>query len=382
MFNASDMTLLAGFNELPGSLTSKAFTADKIEFLAELSKRLLTYKDRPNVVALAYWLRKSNVVSIEREFEAKQKGEAKLKPAGLVFQIAPGNVDALFAYYWSLSMLLGNTTVTRLSASRGEDAELILDCLRKTLDEERFSSIKSQNSFIYYDHEITEYTQKLSLLSDRRVIWGGNKTVERIQRYPVKSTGKDIVFPDRQSIAVVRFDESWTDETTERFSKALKTDVTSLGQGACASPLAIVWLGDKSAIGAFFDQDWAKIEATLGFDNINSLVFLQHACVFSGEKISPSSVTFKERIPSFTQHKKSGFWHLLFPNPAQWDEGLLNSIQTIGFFNITSSDKECIQNYLAGSRGKRLTHLGRMLDFNTHWDGVDSIHVLSTGYGV
>jgi len=380
MFNSADINLLAGFEQLPNSLTSKAFTADKIEFLSEISKRLLTHKDRPNVVALAYWLRKSNVASIEREYTAKQKGAAKLEPAGLVFQIAPGNVDALFAYYWSLSMLQGNTTVTRLSAERGEDAELILNCLQTVLDEERFSSIKGQSSFVYYDHEKTEYTQTLSLQCDRRVIWGGNKTIERIQRYPLKSSGKDIVFPDRQSIAVVRYDTTWTDEIKDRLSKALKTDITSLGQGACAAPLAIVWLGKVAEISAFLEREWAKIEPRFGFDQVNSLVFLHQSCALGGKRISASSVILENNTPILSTHTRSGLWHFIYQNIEDLDVESFSGIQTIGVFNIDNIEYKNLEEFRSACFGKHLTRLGRMLNFNVQWDGIDSLSALSVSY--
>ncbi|HUX61237.1 MAG TPA: hypothetical protein VMV32_07985, partial [Ignavibacteriaceae bacterium] len=72
------------------------FSDNSIYFFSELSKRILesdNIKSFPELVALAYWLRKANLYSVINDFKRGIFNEDILTPRGLAFHVAPSNVD-------------------------------------------------------------------------------------------------------------------------------------------------------------------------------------------------------------------------------------------------------------------------------------------------
>ena len=50
-------------------------------------------------------------------------------------------------------------------------------------------------------------TKKISRISDARLIWGGDKTVDKIKSILTQSRCNDIAFPDRYSLTIINLDK-------------------------------------------------------------------------------------------------------------------------------------------------------------------------------
>ena len=48
-----------------------------------------------------------------------------------------------------------------------------------------------------------EWTKKFSLISDGRLIWGGDKTIHEIKKFETKAKTIDIPFSDRYSVSIL-----------------------------------------------------------------------------------------------------------------------------------------------------------------------------------
>ena len=58
---------------------------------------------------------------------------------------------------------------------------------------------KKKITIVRYKKDDPEFTKKFSFLSDARLIWGGDKTINEIKKFPSKERCRDITFPDRYS---------------------------------------------------------------------------------------------------------------------------------------------------------------------------------------
>ncbi len=93
--------------------TLRPFSEEALEVCAELSKRLLREQTRPDLVALGFWLRESNIGRLEECFLTKQRLNCLLLPRGLVFHVPPANVEVMAIYSLIPSLLVGNANILR-----------------------------------------------------------------------------------------------------------------------------------------------------------------------------------------------------------------------------------------------------------------------------
>ena len=86
-------------------------------FFQQVSQHLMkgvNHRQYPELVALAYWLRKGNITRLKLEYQLMRQDRI-IRPRGTVLHYAPSNVDTIFVYSWALSLLAGNKSVIRLS---------------------------------------------------------------------------------------------------------------------------------------------------------------------------------------------------------------------------------------------------------------------------
>jgi hypothetical protein len=119
------------------------FNDSIVEAVADLSRRIFLAGEArayPELIALAYWMRRAEVVRLLEQFRALQSAERTLVRRGLVFHLPPRNVDTMFVYSWLLSALTGNRNVIRLPPERSASTEVLLRLLTETLGRGRASA--------------------------------------------------------------------------------------------------------------------------------------------------------------------------------------------------------------------------------------------------
>lgn len=113
----------------PPSVKAKLFSSfseQDIAYCDALSALILKeppIKEFPDLVALGFWLRKSNLYNILRPY---QHASFNRQPLGMLYHSAPANVDSLFVYSGILSLLCGNKNVIRLSSRRGTSSNILI----------------------------------------------------------------------------------------------------------------------------------------------------------------------------------------------------------------------------------------------------------------
>lgn len=372
--------------EIDSSIICKPFSDEIINELSYLSVYLMTEgRATPSIVAVGYWLRESHIRSIKSEYLAE-----KLQAKGLVFHIAPGNVDTLFFYSIIISILCGNQSLLRISNRLGNDAQLLLDLLNKFFSKMNKSPILSAlMTVIQYNHD-DQITAKLSALSSARVIWGNDYTIEQISQFPLFSDAAvNICFPNRYSVAIININN---EDQIKGVCESLLRDIKPYSQQACSSPKVLYWLNTAQSLQEQFykilSEQLNQSESLEANDLISQLLYLQRLpLLVNSTNESQNKCLIKQydllkiaelkSVPLECINEHIGLWILLSVQIDSLDQiRLFEHCQTVTVDGIEKPhwsgwEKETEQPM------KRIVTAGQALAFSHVWDGIDLVQALT-----
>ena len=221
------------------------FSNDVLIFLEKLSKELnllSNIKLYPDLKSLSFWCRKQNLYKLKEEF-LKDKDKIGL---GLVFHITPSNVATNFAYSLIFGLLSGNSNVVKVPSKNFTQIKLICGLINKILKKKN-NFLKDKITIVRYKDD-DQSTRYFSMISDARLIWGGDKTIEKLRSFKTNERSIDINFADRYSFCVINQSKLAKLKKYELkiLTQKFYNDTYLVDQNACSSPHLIVWTGKKN----------------------------------------------------------------------------------------------------------------------------------------
>lgn len=356
------------------------FHEEVLEFTHALSKRLIRMRHLPEVVALGYWLRKTNIQKMKLNWEGENKGKYQ-KARGTVFHIAPSNVDTIFVYSWMLSLLGGNRNIIRVSSK--EQSNELLNAILVELSLNEFESIANRTIICTYSHE-EDMTERISEICHTRVIWGGDNTVKTIRRIPLNPMANELAFPDRFSLAVLSaktvmtMNDNHLDELLEKFYN----DVFWFDQMACSSPRLVVWSGDQAEDAKY--RFWAAFEQKVKqkqYDIMAATQVLKYttslwmAADKKVEKID-NRVYFSRiqltNVSSEVRERHCGgglFFEVSINTFKELADFVIDKDQTLAYFGFEQSELLDLIDHISSRGIDRIVPIGQALNFDGIWDG-------------
>jgi hypothetical protein len=363
---------------------------------AALSGRLLRLRAHREAVALGFWMRPAAVAEMRAEFEASIPRSQLAVPRGLAFHITPANVDTLFVYSWMLSLLMGNANIIRLSSRSSEVRMLLLEAIAAVLEDRTMAELAVRNRFVLTSHDETPL-RVFSAASDVRVIWGGDATVEHVRRFDIPVRGRDVVFPDRHSLAILdaasvaALDEAGLKTLADRFFD----DAFWFDQGACSSPRLLMWRATDDA--AETDHAVRRFR-----DAVLAATRRRHYTVETGmalkkmafatdvaarvDGVHVESVANEAtwvRLGGVADYDRENCGGGLFFEVVSHDlaadlSGLVAPRdQTVTTYGIDGEELRALAVRINGRGVDRFVPFGRALAFDSTWDGADLLHELS-----
>lgn len=350
------------------------------EFIKAMASALMNarYKSYPELVALGFWLRTQH-----RSLKSKRPNNSQ-RALGTVVHFTPSNVDTMFIYSWVCGLFVGNKNIIRVATQSSESQDNLLTVLNELMGQPAFSAIAARNLFVKYD-KYSKWSHAFSLVADARVMWGGDDSVQAIRQLPTKPRTREISFADRYSAAVINLQGDSGNATAEAIAKRLWSDTLPFAQQACSSPRVIYWLGDTNYQAPFFGYVSAHAEQQLE-PNITlrneQLVLSQYAqAVCNAEALqygSVSVVTTDTVAPLLEMHQ--GQMTYLVVRIDSLDDIVktqTDKLQTLAYAGCSVADFDRLLSNPQLSGVDRLVPLGSALDFNTTWDGMDLLSMLS-----
>jgi len=365
------------------------FCSISLDFVNDISKSILKnifFKQYPELMALAFWMRKSHIKELKNYF-FEQKKDKILFGRGIVFHIAPSNVDTIFVYSWFLSLLVGNSNILRVSDRNNIQTELLLEVITKILHNKKYAILQNRVAIIRYGH-VDDITEKLSNMADVRVIWGGDNTIKQIRNIPIKPTAIELTFADKFSFAIIKSKKLIEDEKLELLIEKFYNDAFWFGQMACSSIRLIVWVGDKSNNQKAKEIFWNRLNSyllekqpkeILSSDVINKFVAQCSMAIEKNIFIKSNNNPYINRVKienlkdiSTKLHCGAGLFYELeqdkfesiFPH-------ITKKYQTIAQYGFSKDELKVMINSSMPEGIDRVVPIGKSLDFSYIWDGYD-----------
>lgn len=387
-------TILIGDPEKLDQRPLPVWQADRIAFLVELSKALLSHKDVkrfPDVVTFAFWIRKANLSVLQSYYFDQDTIRVGL---GLSFHICPSNVPVNFAYSMVFGLLAGNSCVLRLPSRKADASDLILEVLEQLLKDPNHKAIYAALLILRYGHNDDVSAFWLGC-ADARIIWGGNQTVQHMRQFDTPPRSREVAFPDRYSLctidakALLSIDEKALDDLYGQ----LYNDIYIMDQAACSSPQLLVWTGSDADINVAKETLWAGfndyVKQRYEVKPIQIMDKFVAACDEAIENSNVKNVQQGENILYRVelekldplQHERrghSGLIHeLSLSSLADLAPNVSETYQTLTYFGY---DQSRLKEFVETGRLRgidRIVPVGKALDMDIIWDGYDMISSLS-----
>lgn len=374
---------------LEGRSSFRPFDSEILEFLNSLSKTLLKdkkAKEYPEVITFAFWIRKASLSEKQKFY---QSSIVNRLGRGIVFHIAPSNVPVNFAYSLVSALLAGNANIVKVPSLAFEQVEIILNAIRVALD----SHVRMRNSIVCvrYNRE-KSINDAFTNIANSRLIWGGDATIENIRHSVLPPRSNEITFSDRYSIAVINADDYLEEKNKEKIAIDFFNDTYLSDQNACTSPVMVFWLGKRTeeAKEAFWGHLYAKVRSDYALQAVQSVAKHTKLLEWSAQNSDLSLVSSKDNLitrvkmehPAAATVSNHGHSGLFLEYDAESMDELFNfcnstRCQTIGYFgDLQASLHEFI--FCKKPKGvDRVVPIGKTMDFDLVWDGVDLILGLS-----
>jgi hypothetical protein len=369
------------------ALTAQPFAEARLAVLASLSQDLLRHprlRRDPAGASLGFWLRRAHLGELEKDFRS-QGARAPRVAAGLVFHIAPGNVDTMFIYSWALSFLAGNANIVRLSRQTNPLIEDLLACLDGVFS--TAAETCSGNLFVAYDHDDAT-TEQLSAACDARIVWGGDETVRRIRAIPLNPHASERSFAGKRSFCVASATAFIAASKTEQqtLAERMAADIAPFGQMGCSSPQTMYWIGEPEqmpAVVADFEKQLQQAlaakggEADLGWAvrRLNHAFGAAAGGTVIGVWHEPHTTGMLARTPAAAEAKEPCgvglITHVACANLAEIGGLMRRDHQTVTYFGLTEAERDELAVWAGRAGVDRVVPVGRALDFVPQWDGYD-----------
>ena len=369
------------------------YSLDVIDFLSALSQTLLTSPESrhyPDIVAFAFWCRRSNLMRLAREFNSNHKRIGR----GLTLHIAPGNVPVNFAFTLAFGMLAGNANIVRLSNAGHPQADILCQSITRLFNDPSFVGIAAMNRVVQFPRD-DQITAVLSAFASARVLWGGDQTIAHLRAMPTSPRCIDIAFADRYSLALLDaqavLDES--DDGIHTLAAGFFNDVYLQDQNACSSPHLIVWHGPPALTEMAKDRFWSVFEKLVlrkyHISPIHAVDKFVHLCRTAAlvpeaqDSVLHGNHVYRvrlQRLPTnIDNHRGSAgfFCEYTTQNLDCFKDIVDPRYQTLICFGIDR--KALTQRFVdLGLTGiDRIVPVGHALEIGAIWDGYDLIGTLS-----
>lgn len=365
------------------------FSDASLAFIEAFSAGLMRHpaaRAYPELMALAFWMRHSNLERLRNAVKARQ-GDALLVPRGTVFHIAPSNVDTIFVYSWFLALLVGNRNIVRLSGKPSAQVDHIVDIVATLITDSAHAQIGARTMLVRYERD-DSITARFSAVCDVRVIWGGDDTVQQIKQIPLPPASIEIAFADKYSLAIIG-SKAWLDADPpqkDAWVVSFYNDAYWFDQMACSSPRLFLWIGDEKDARRASAEFWPRLEVVLSGkknrfgdeDYVSKLIAADSLAIESQVEIPRTNsndlvrVWLKEPALHEELHCGAGlFFESVLPDLISLSPLLSRKVQTVAYAGFTIDEIIAFVKSNTISGIDRFAPFGHALDFSPVWDGID-----------
>lgn len=376
----------------------KPFDSLTISFLDSISKAILGNKFinyMPEIAALGFWLRKNNVNTIRDENINLIKNPKYISsPLGKIFHICPANVDTMFFYSLTVSLLMGNKNILRISnRMEAKHVLTLFDLINSIVERDEYILFKNYIAIISYDHN-NDISNFFSNVANGRIIWGGDQTIKAFKQFTTAPRTKDIVFADRVSMLCIDCESylKLNELEAEKFMHLFYNDAYTFDQMGCSSPQTIYFIGNETIYSEcivkfqfdasnYLNQNYVTDIASLASLKLNRMTddALENKILRQFGDNYIKLLELSNNIDESSLHGcGGGYFYIKNILHTEQLENLHNpKIQTICYWGLNDNDLIQLKSLANGEGIDRIVPLGEALKFNYIWDGYNLFDELS-----
>lgn len=372
------------------SFPIKIFDEKIIDFLDNLSKEIMLKplsKIYPDLFSFGFWCRKENIKKIKNKYNF----EDLIIGRGTVFHICPSNVPMNFAYSLVFGLLAGNDNIIRLPSRNFVQSEMLIKIIDSILKKKKFFQITKKICLVKYDKS-DDISQSLSKLANARLIWGGDKTINKFKKFETNPRCVDLNFSNRYSISVISSSKlrKISKKNLTQIANNFYNDAYTMDQLGCSSPQAIFFVGKKNPSIIKF---WKALEAIVNKKYKDDFSVTNKKFELISNNIVKNNLNLKLTYNNFNlirlkiknletdidnfQNGFGVFFEINIKNLNKLSKFVSNKYQTLTYLGFSKSEikKFVSANNLLGI--DRIVPIGRAFDMGNIWDGYDIIQSLS-----
>jgi hypothetical protein len=320
--------------------------------------------------------------------QGSRKEFIKANQRGLVCHWLAGNVQVLGMFALVQSILTKNVNLLKISS---RDDGVFLKLLSVFKDVEFVTrggySITGNDllktiSIVYFEHTNSDAGKLMSKNANVRIAWGGREAVETVASYPKNYDTEDIIFGPKISFSVIANDVLVDERAAKKLARKVAVDSSIFDQTGCASPHNL-YVEEGGVISPlqfteYLSEAMAKValqipkgETTV--EQISSIHSIRGLYDFKGRVWASSDSTWtvlfdEENFLSSPVYSRVITVHSV----KDINEALSfvsDDIQTIGIAAIGAKGLEFAER-AADAGVMRCPDLGKMLNFESPWDGI------------
>lgn len=366
------------------------FNKKKINFLNNISISILNkkkYNVYPDLKSFAFWCRRKNINLLKKKYLFNNNSIGR----GIALHIPPSNVPMSLAFTMSLGLLSGCENIIRLPEKKWPQIEILLSIIKKLILLKKYSSLRRSLCFIKYKKDDLTSTY-LSKISDVRLIWGGNKTVEKFKEYQTKIKNVDLYFPNKISGCLINANhlKKLNEFNFNNLIYKFFNDSYIMDQKGCSSPKIIFWYGsNKKVIEKFYQNLKRIIKSNYNSDFYNTSdknYLLSTLAINTKLKIKTN---FNDNCLNVIEINKTPeknlysyltygiFFSIKLKNLNHMKEFIDSDFQTLTYYGFKKKDliEFFIKNRFKGI--DRVVPIGNAFEMDFIWDGYDIIKQMS-----
>ncbi len=376
------------------------FADDAIALVSTISQRILASelaRRLPELAALAHWFRPANLRTMATRVAADARG-TRVRPRGVVFAIAPANVEVLFIYGWLLSLLTGNATVVRVSRKPSEVRDAFVALIRELAHDPARAATLADSWIVTYEHDAA-CNKAISAVCHARLVWGGDATIAAIRAIPLNPLALEVGFADRFSLAALDAATvlAQPDDTLREMARRFVNDTLWSDQQACSSPRAVIWVGNSEDIARAKTRFWhAYRAAAVAFADEPSAVMARVTDLFSlaaagaidGLSAPPAqrpALAAGTSLIDAVREIHSGhglFVEYAVAQAAEIAGFVREKDQTLVACGLPAEALHRLIESLPNRALDRIVSPGQATEFSTVWDGTDLFDVFTRKIGL
>lgn len=380
---------LNNFIQMP---KEEPFSENAISFLNALSgilRKNTKTNDFPEIITFAFFCRRTNLIQLKKKYYPNNNTRLG---RGVVFHITPSNVPLNAAYSLLAGILSGNLNIIRVPSKKFEQDEIIFNAIHTLCKEPQFQLFTQRMLLIRYDKE-NAATAYFSSICDVRIIWGGDSSVQEIQKNPLQAHAFDVTFADKYSFCVINADAYIQEQFPKAIAQRFYNDTFLFDQNACTSPHLVIWLGsDENILNSkriFWTNlyDIVKIKYHLQpHSTVDKLVTFYHQSLhlYGIRKLDmPDNLIWRVELsmlsPDIINYRGNCGYFMEYSATAlsELSKIISKKCQTLSYYGI---QEEAFMQFTTEKNANgldRIVPIGRASDFSLTWDGYDLITILS-----